>query len=76
MPPNVDHRIEGDYHMCTGMKQSNGYQAVDLLRFILAFFVVAIHFPPIEKPEVARLVLVDCVSRIAVPFYFIVSGFS
>lgn len=49
-----------------------GFNNIDLWRGVAAFLVVAIHcpFPRVLGEAVAN------VGRIAVPFFFIVSGFS
>lgn len=52
------------------------YNGVDLVKFILSFFVVSIHFHPLTSVDsVAEYFLVNYLARIAVPFYFIASGF-
>ena len=55
------------------LKQS--YNSIDLMKFILCFLVVAIHSDPIEDvgPLLNRLFL--GVERVAVPLFFIASGF-
>lgn len=55
------------------LKQS--YNSIDLMKFILCFLVVAIHSDPIEdvSPLLNRLFL--GVERVAVPLFFIASGF-
>ena len=49
---------------------------LDIMKFICAFLVVAIHLSPLSDiSDCANYILVECVSRIAVPFYFVSSGF-
>ena len=49
---------------------------IDIFKFIMAFAVILIHFPPVFDigheiyPEVIRWLI-----RLAVPFFFIVSGY-
>ena len=50
-------------------------KGIDLIRFILAFFVIAIHYPPFKNNEILNLLISNCIARIAVPFFFIVSGY-
>ena len=47
------------------------YDAIDLMKFILSLLVVALHVPPIrEGYEHLRIIC-----RLAVPLFFITSGF-
>ena len=61
-------------------KENKNYNALDLVKFILAFFVVAIHIDPFspevyEEAEFLNYYSQQLVCRLAVPFYFAVSGF-
>lgn len=55
--------------------------AIDLTKFILAFFVIAIHISPLGNTEGSTFIgwvdffLRDCIARVAVPFFFIASGY-
>jgi len=50
--------------------------AVDIFRYICAILVVSIHAHPLQYiNETANYVLIEHISRIAVPFFFIVSGY-
>lgn len=52
------------------------YYAIDIAKFISAFFVICIHTGPLLDISVdANFVLVQVISRIAVPLFFIASGF-
>lgn len=54
------------------------YNAVDLTRFIGSIFVVMIHVPPLGGTQVADTIsyfLQNYFGRIAVPFFFVMSGF-
>ena len=59
-------------------KQNN---AIDLTKFICAVFVVAIHVPPFGSSEGTTILgyfnffIQDYLARIAVPFFFITSGY-
>jgi len=60
--------------------QSRNYNGVDLFKFICAIMVFIIHIPPFQG-EVSPLFqqinfgLQSCICRIAVPFFFVCSGF-
>lgn len=50
--------------------------SIDLMRIICAFMVVAIHIVPFDRiNENIRYILIEIIPRIAVPFFFVVSGF-
>lgn len=57
------------------------YNAIDLAKFICAVFVVAIHVPPFGSSEGTTILgylnffIQDYLARIAVPFFFITSGY-
>lgn len=52
------------------------YNAIDLMKFILGLMVVAIHTNPFESVSPAlNLFFVDTLSRLAVPLFFLSSGF-
>lgn len=52
------------------------YTGIDYFRLIAAFLVVAIHTSPLSGlNETADFVLTRIVARVAVPFFFMVSGF-
>lgn len=54
----------------------NNYNFIDLMKFIMAICVIAIHTGPLSKCENAIIVgTYDCIVRMAVPFFFICSGF-
>ncbi|NMN02697.1 acyltransferase family protein [Bifidobacterium panos] len=56
------------------------YNAIDLAKFICALLVVSIHVPPFGLTDNETLRLLNygiraCLARIAVPFFFVSSGF-
>lgn len=52
------------------------YNSIDFAKFLLAFFVVAIHTEPlITCKNYFVLSIYDSVVRLAVPFFFIVCGY-
>ncbi len=52
------------------------YYCVDLLKFLLAYLVVAIHIEPLASfGSLPNYALTHYLCRIAVPFYFMASGF-
>lgn len=52
------------------------YYAIDLMKFISALLVVCIHVGPLlDVDKQANFILVQIISRIAVPFFFVASGF-
>lgn len=57
------------------MSPSKGYNSIDMMKFILCFGVVAIHSDPFEdvSPLLNRILL--GIERLAVPLFFIASGF-
>ena len=69
------------YHKDVSIRKTSSqvvrhYNGIDLFKFILSFFVVAIHFYPLTSVNrVANYLLVNYLARVAVPFYFVVSGF-
>ena len=55
-------------------KKENGL--INLTRFIFCFFVIAIHYSPLlNMYPVASRLITECIARIAVPFYFVCTGF-
>lgn len=52
------------------------YPAIDIVKIVCAFLIVFIHTSPLESVNGAlNSFLVNCVCRVAVPFFFISSGF-
>ena len=55
------------------------YNAIDIFKFICAILICTIHVSPFPNnvPEFGRInfYIVNCISRIAVPFYFTAAGF-
>ncbi len=57
-------------------RDSDGYPAIDVFRLVSAFFVVAIHTSPLaELTPTGDFVLTSVIARLAVPFFFMTSGF-
>lgn len=57
------------------MERKN-YYAIDVAKFISAFLVVCIHTGPLlDINKDANFVLVQIIARLAVPFFFVASGF-
>lgn len=58
------------------MSLSKKRPAFDLFRFASAFLIVAIHTSPLESIDpTADFILTRIVARVAVPFFFMVSGY-
>lgn len=58
------------------MKEKKTYDAIDIAKLISALLVVSIHtFPFLDINENANFVLVSIIARLAVPFFFITSGY-
>jgi len=52
------------------------FYLLDIMKFVCAFLVVAIHLSPLSDiSNCGNYILVECIARIAVPFYFVSSGF-
>lgn len=49
---------------------------INLFKFIFCFFVIAIHYGPLLNmyPNLSRFIT-ECIARIAVPFYFVCTGY-
>jgi serine/alanine racemase len=59
------------------MKNKEGYTGIDVFRVVAALFVVAIHTSPLlSVDETADFVLTRAICRVAVPFFFMISGFA
>ncbi len=57
------------------MERKN-YYALDIVKFISAFLVICIHCGPLlDVSETGNFVLVQIIARLAVPFFFVTSGF-
>lgn len=58
------------------MKKSGNYSGIDCFRLIAALLIVAIHTSPLLSfNETADFVLTRIIARVAVPFFFMTSGF-
>ena len=52
------------------------YYALDVAKFISAFLVVCIHTGPLlDVDATGNFILVQILARLAVPFFFVASGF-
>ena len=58
------------------MNRNKEYAGVDYFKLIAAFLVIAIHTSPLATySETGDFVLTRIIARVAVPFYFMVSGY-
>ena len=58
------------------MNRNKEYAGVDYFKLIAAFLVIAIHTSPLATySEIGDFVLTRIIARVAVPFYFMVSGY-
>ena len=58
------------------MTKSESYSGIDYFRFIAALLIVAIHTSPLSSfSETGNFIFTRIVSRVAVPFFFMTSGF-
>lgn len=58
------------------MNEKKRYAGIDWMRFIAAFLIVAIHTSPLASKSItADFVLTRVIARVAVPFFFMTSGF-
>ncbi len=52
------------------------FAGIDYFRFIAAFFVIAIHISPLSVlSEGIDYLITYCIGRIAVPFFFMTTGY-
>lgn len=58
------------------VQDNEGYYCIDFLKFIMSLFVVAIHTGPLDNSnkEVSSIVY-NCFLSLAVPYFFLASGF-
>lgn len=58
------------------MNDNKSYSGIDYFRFIAAFLIIAIHTSPLSSyNETADFALTRIIARVAVPFFFMTSGF-
>ena len=58
------------------MNDKKSYTGIDGFRFLAAFFIIAIHTSPLSSfSETGDFVLTRVFARVAVPFFFMTSGF-
>ena len=58
------------------MNKNRNYTGIDYFRFVAALLVIAIHTSPLlSYSEVGDFILTRIIARIAVPFFFMTSGF-
>ena len=58
------------------MSSRKGYIGIDYFKFMAAFLVIAIHTSPLATfTENGDFILTRIIARVAVPFYFMTSGF-
>lgn len=63
--------MENDYMQ----KNMYNYNAIDLCKFIFAFFILAIHTEPFKEINTGIEFYTSIIWKIAVPFFFAASGF-
>lgn len=57
-------------------RKNTQLDSLDMMKFICMFLVIAIHVPPFENlSEKLDFLVEQCVCRVAVPMYFITSGY-
>ena len=60
----------------SGEERGRGYPGIDIFRVAAAFLVAAIHVSPLAKLTAdGDFLLVSVAARVAVPFFFMTSGF-
>ena len=58
------------------MKNKSNYNCIDLVKFLCSFLVIAIHIVPLTSVHwILNFAVVNYVARLAVPFFFTVTGF-
>lgn len=58
------------------MKNRKAYTGIDYFRFMAAFLIIAIHTSPLSRyTETGDFILTRIIARVAVPFFFMTSGF-
>lgn len=58
------------------MSKMKGYVGIDYFRIVAAFLVIAIHTSPLSTySETGDFILTRIIGRVAVPFFFMISGF-
>ena len=58
------------------LSEKKEYRALDFLKFVAAFLVVAIHIPPFEEiAPVFSHEFQQVICRMAVPFFFVCTGY-
>lgn len=56
--------------------QNSLYKAIDYAKFIFSILVIALHCGPFECVSAeASYYFTQCVTRVAVPFFFVCNGF-
>lgn len=71
---------DGGLFMSTYASSKKEYAGIDIAKIICAYLVVAIHIPVFGPSENESIKLLDfaisnCLARIAIPFFFVASGF-
>ena len=58
------------------MNENKSYTGIDIFRMIAALLVIAIHTSPLSSiNETADFILTRIFARVAVPFFFVTSGY-
>ena len=56
--------------------ENKNYSCIDIIKFLMSFFVVAIHIQPfVAFEQLSFYRFYDSMLRLAVPFFFMVTGF-
>lgn len=62
--------------MILKLSRKNAYPLIDIMKFIFAILIVAIHIPPLKDfSDFGNYMIAQCLSRIGVPFFFIAAGY-
>ena len=58
------------------MTEKKSYAGIDYFRLIAALLIIAIHTSPLDSfSETGDFILTRMIARVAVPFFFMTSGF-
>ena len=58
------------------MSKGRNYKGIELFRVVAAFLVIAIHTSPLTTySETADFIFTRVIARVAVPFFFMVTGY-
>ena len=57
------------------MSTNQNYNILDITKFFMALLVVCIHIKILPNNEYVSLIFTNVIARVAVPFFFVCSGF-